>query len=115
MEWLGDALLDLIVAGELYKRFPRDDEVSLSLRKQLIVRNDVLSIASRRLDLPTLMLHSRERIACDWRGGAKVGEAQGRNIWAPRSLFEWHRPRRALAGTQNSTGRPDNGTISTRG
>ena len=63
MEWLGDALLDLIVAEELYKRFPRDDEGSLSLRKQLIVRNDVLSIASRRLDLPTLLLHSRERIA----------------------------------------------------
>ena len=59
----GDALLDLIVAEELYKRFPRDDEGSLSLRKQLIVRNDVLSIASQRLELTTLLLHSRERIA----------------------------------------------------
>ena len=65
MEWLGDALLDLIVAEELYKRFPHDAEGSLSLRKQLIVRNDVLSIASQRLDLPTLLLHSRERIAAD--------------------------------------------------
>ena len=63
MEWLGDALLDLIVAEELYKRFPRDNEGSLSLRKQLIVRNDVLSIASQRLELTTLLLHSRERIA----------------------------------------------------
>ena len=63
MEWLGDALLDLIVAEQLYKRFPHDDEGALSLRKQLIVRNDVLSIASQRLELPKLLLHSRERIA----------------------------------------------------
>ena len=63
MEWLGDALLDLIVAEELYTRFPHEEEGSLSLRKQLIVRNDVLSIASQRLELTTLLLHSRERIA----------------------------------------------------
>ena len=62
--------------------------------------------------------HSRERIACDWRGGAKVGEAQGRNIWAPRSRIRVAQAAESAAGTQPGEEfdcTADNGTISTRG
>lgn len=56
LEFLGDAVLGLIVAAELYKRFPRKPEGELSpLRAQLVAR-DALAQTAQRLAVGTVLL-----------------------------------------------------------
>ena len=51
MEYLGDALLDFIVAEALYRRFPEADEGELTKRRIALVSEQPLAAASRRLGL----------------------------------------------------------------
>lgn len=51
MEYLGDALLDFIVAEALYLRFPKADEGELTKRRIALVSEQPLAAASRRLGL----------------------------------------------------------------
>lgn len=51
MEYLGDALVDFIVAEELYRRHPDADEGELTKRRVVLVSEQPLAAASRRLKL----------------------------------------------------------------
>ncbi len=51
MEYLGDALVDFIVAEELYRRHPKADEGELTRRRVALVSEQPLAEASRRLGI----------------------------------------------------------------
>lgn len=75
LEFLGDALLDLVAAEALYQRFPRADEGAMTRARAELVRESTLARIARRLDIgPLLMLgpgemksggHRRDSILSD--------------------------------------------------
>jgi ribonuclease III len=56
LEFLGDAVLGLIVADELFAEFPSFDEGKLTELRTHLVRRDTLAEAGRRLDLGEALL-----------------------------------------------------------
>lgn len=56
MEFLGDALLGMVVAQELYRRHPQEDEGVLTEFRSQIVRGRTLAVVARRLGLNELLL-----------------------------------------------------------
>lgn len=51
LEFLGDAVLELCVSRALYARYPKADEGSLTRMRSVLVREETLCAAARRLDL----------------------------------------------------------------
>ena len=51
LEFLGDALLDLVVAQDLYKRYPDMDEGQLTQMRSAVVRGETLARVARRLEV----------------------------------------------------------------
>ncbi|MDP6904486.1 MAG: ribonuclease III [Verrucomicrobiota bacterium] len=51
LEFLGDAVLQLIISAELYKRFPTRDEGSLSKARARLVNRDALAECAREVQL----------------------------------------------------------------
>ncbi len=51
LEFLGDAVLDLIISDELFGSFPEATEGELSRLRARLVRRDALAEAARRIDL----------------------------------------------------------------
>jgi ribonuclease-3 len=51
LEFLGDAVLQLIISAELYKRFPTRDEGSLSKARARLVNRDALAERAREVQL----------------------------------------------------------------
>jgi len=51
LEFLGDAVLGMAIAEELYTRFPQQREGTLTSMRSNIVRGETLAQAARRLDL----------------------------------------------------------------
>lgn len=51
LEFLGDAVLDLVVGEYLYERFPQDSEGNLSKKRASVVNEEVLSEVAQRLGL----------------------------------------------------------------
>ena len=51
LEFLGDAVLGLVVADELFAAYPDQDEGQLTELRTLLVRRDTLAKAARRLKL----------------------------------------------------------------
>ncbi len=51
LEFLGDAVIDFIVAGYLYHRFPEMDEGELTALRAALVRAETLAQFARELDL----------------------------------------------------------------
>jgi ribonuclease-3 len=51
MEFLGDALVNLIVAEALHERWPRADEGALTRARAALVRESALAAIARRLEL----------------------------------------------------------------
>ena len=51
LEFLGDAVLDLVVGEFLYEKFPQDTEGGLSKKRASIVNEDVLCDLARELKL----------------------------------------------------------------
>jgi ribonuclease III len=51
LEFLGDAVVNLVVSEALHARHPRDDEGVLSARRSAIVSEAGLAIVARRIDL----------------------------------------------------------------
>lgn len=51
LEFLGDAVIGLVVADELYRRYPDKQEDGLSLMRATLVRRDGLAGIARELDL----------------------------------------------------------------
>ncbi len=58
LEFLGDAVLDLVVAHELFLRFPRRSEGELTELKSLLVSRPILERTARRLGLGQVLLLS---------------------------------------------------------
>jgi len=56
LEFLGDALLGMVVAQELYRRHPRVDEGELTEFRSYVVRGRTLAVVARRLGLNELLL-----------------------------------------------------------
>jgi ribonuclease-3 len=64
LEFLGDAVLDLIVASQLYETFPREAEGRLSRRRAALVSGNALAQTAARLNLaPCLRLGKGEAAA----------------------------------------------------
>lgn len=55
LEFLGDAVLDLIVTEVIFSRFPEGDEGFLTKLRAKIVRGDTLSDLAKSLDLQTIL------------------------------------------------------------
>jgi ribonuclease-3 len=63
LEFLGDAVLGLIVADDLYAAYPQSDEGQLTERRTHLVRRDTLAKAARRLGLGDELLLGRGEAA----------------------------------------------------
>ena len=63
MEFLGDACIDLTVATELYRKYPKVDEGLLTERRSRIVRGDALAGVARRLDIGRHLLLGQGELA----------------------------------------------------
>ena len=60
LEWLGDAVLELIVASELYGRFVDESEFHLTTRLQMLVSNRALVALARRLRIDELVVRDED-------------------------------------------------------
>jgi ribonuclease III len=60
LEFLGDAVLGLIVAEYLFKKYPRKDEGFLTDVRSRIVNGESLSKLARKLDLDSLIEYERK-------------------------------------------------------
>lgn len=58
LEFLGDALIDLVVSEALYRRFPEKDEGHLTRLRAKLVSGPALAQYARRMDLGTRLLMS---------------------------------------------------------
>lgn len=56
LEFLGDAVLDLLIGELLYEQFPNDSEGGLSKKRASIVNEEVLSEIAKEMGLNKLML-----------------------------------------------------------
>ena len=62
LEFLGDAMLNLVIAEALYARWPKADEGALTRARAALVRESALAEVARRLELgPRLVLGPGER------------------------------------------------------
>jgi ribonuclease-3 len=68
LEFLGDAVLGLVVADELYGAYPGQDEGQLTELRTHLVRRDTLARAARRLQLGEELLLGRGEEAGGGRG-----------------------------------------------
>jgi len=75
LEFLGDALVNFVVADELYRHFPTVDEGTLTRMRAALVRESALAELARELDLGSQLIlgpgemktggHRRESILAD--------------------------------------------------
>ena len=56
LEFMGDAVVDLVIASDLYKMFPEDNEGSLSRKRASLVNEDTLYNLAMRLKLDEYFL-----------------------------------------------------------
>ncbi|MFH0943143.1 MAG: ribonuclease III [Candidatus Beckwithbacteria bacterium] len=59
LEFLGDAVLELIVSHYLFQRFPKEPEGQLTQKRSLIVQTKTLATAAKRLHLGENLIMSR--------------------------------------------------------
>src|SRR6188474_2535286 len=59
LEFLGDAVIGLIVSQLLYRRFPDDDEGLLTARRAALVNRDALASLGLRIGLDRFLLLGR--------------------------------------------------------
>ena len=74
LEFLGDAVLELVVSAELYRNSPQDDEGALSHRRSQIVQTKTLAQAAKSLNLDQQLILSK--------GEAKSGGRENESILA---------------------------------
>lgn len=76
LEFLGDALLGMIVAEHLFANFPRADEGQLTRMRAALVNRDSLAEVARELDLGThLVLGEGEQRSGGWRRDSILANA----------------------------------------
>lgn len=59
LEYLGDAVLELFVSEELFRRFPREQEGQLTVFRAALVNYQILAKVAERIDLQKFILMSR--------------------------------------------------------
>src|ERR1700730_11498364 len=79
LEFLGDAVLGLVVAEELYRRFPDDPEGRLTELRARLVRGTTLARVGERLDLGAYLVLGRGE---DQTGGRQRALNLGRALEA---------------------------------
>jgi ribonuclease-3 len=76
LEFLGDAVLGVVVAESLYQRFPQAEEGVLSRLRAQVVRRESLAVLARELDLGAhLQLGEGERKSGGWRRDSILADA----------------------------------------
>ncbi|MBK8286267.1 MAG: ribonuclease III [Ahniella sp.] len=113
LEFLGDALVNFVVADELYRQFPQVDEGTLTRMRAALVRESALAELARELNLGEQLIlgpgemksggHRRDSILADAvealaaatyvQDGMEPALALVRNWFAPRVLAldpKWH-------------------------
>ena len=76
LEFLGDAILDAIIAGELYQRFPQAGEGWLTRAKSAVVQTANLANVARQLDLGSYLLLGRsEKNTGGWGNTAVLADS----------------------------------------
>lgn len=70
LEFLGDAILSVIVSSHLYSQLPAADEGSLTKMRAIIIREESLASAARRLGYKTLLRVPK---------GSELGRGEGRD------------------------------------
>jgi len=76
LEFLGDAILDAIIAAELYQRFPQASEGWLTRAKSAVVQTANLANVARELNLgPYLLLGRSEKNAGGWSNTAVLADS----------------------------------------
>ena len=61
LEFLGDTVLDLVVAGFLFRQFPAEQEGALTQRKSKIVNRKTLNLLGTKLGLPRFIVSKMRR------------------------------------------------------
>ena len=74
LEFLGDAVLELVVSDYLYRHFPQDNEGDLSQRRSQIVQTKTLAVAAKDLNLNQQLILSK--------GEANTGGRENESILA---------------------------------
>lgn len=59
LEYLGDAVLELIVSEELFERFPKEPEGQLTILRAALVNYQILALVAERIGLQDFILMSR--------------------------------------------------------
>jgi len=59
LEFLGDAVLGLVLAGELYDKFPQESEGSLTKARAQMINENTLAEQARRMELQNYLILSR--------------------------------------------------------
>lgn len=72
LEFLGDAVLQLVITEELYRRFPHESERSLSERRRGLVCRQTLAAVARAISLGDYLHLGRGEEATDCRERPKV-------------------------------------------
>jgi len=67
LEFLGDAVVDLVIGDELYRRYPRATEGELtSKRSQLVSGAPLAQVAQRRFDVGHVIVRVLDPARSDW-------------------------------------------------
>ena len=74
LEFLGDSVLGLLVAADLFRRFPHSDEGSLTRCRARLVRQETLATVARKIDLGGVIILGE--------GAARSGGADRSSILA---------------------------------
>ena len=72
LEFLGDAILDLVVAHELFRRYPRKTEGELTQLKSLLVSQPILKRTAQAIGLGDALLLSQNEEATGGRERASI-------------------------------------------
>ena len=61
LEFLGDAILDAVVAEYLYSKYPDDDEGYLTKLKSRIVNRKSLAAIGEKMEIRTMLIYNQAR------------------------------------------------------
>src|SRR3546814_13956039 len=85
LEFLGDAVVGLIVAEALYKRWPKADEGALTRARAELVREPSLAAIARALDLGPKLIPGPGGLKS---GGPRRDSLRAAAPWAPVTTEE---------------------------
>jgi ribonuclease III len=72
LEFLGDRVLGLVIAGELYRRFPKENEGQLSARLNGLVTGEICAAIAQEIGLPPLIRLGKQARDDGGRGSANI-------------------------------------------